>query len=257
MRLVIIIAGLAIGIGINPLMAQDLELEDVIDGAMRRDSITRAEVGAMKADVESYVRSLEGDGEVKEEKKFIKTYYYKDSLFKVEFHEYYKDGEQQSEKDMRKEAEKAAERRAEGSNRDASVDPRQPFYPENRQHYAFTMPGIEMQHGCVCYHVEADCLMEDEDFLEGDYWFEINDLNLVHAEFRPAKMPSKIKQMDMTKSYAPLEHGYWLPVGFYLRGRGQALIFFKFNFEVQEIYSLYKINLGLDDDFFKEDGDED
>jgi hypothetical protein len=234
----------------------DLDTEEVIAGAYARDSITRAEIGVMTMEAKSYSRSLKGDGEVKEEKKFLKNYYLNDSLFKVEFLEYYLDDELQDEKELQKQVEESIERRKKGRNRDASINPMTPFYPENRQNYIFSMPGIEKQHGCICYHVRAECLVEDETLLEGDYWFEVNHLNLAHAEFRPAKMPSKIKQLDMKKSFAPVEHGYWLPVGFHLRGRGKVMIFIKFNFEVEERYSKHKINVAVADDFFAEDDNE-
>ncbi len=230
-----------------------LDIEQIIEGAFTRDSVTRAEVGAMKMQAESYVRNLKGSGEVKEEKKFIKSYYFKDTLFKAEFHEYYRDGELQDEKELQKEIQEAKERREKGRNRDASINPMEPFYPQNRQHYVFTLAGTVTKRGCICYRVLAECLEEDEDLLEGEYWFEVNWLNLVYAEFHPSKMPSKIKQLDMVKSFAPVEHGYWLPVGFKLRGRGQVLLFIKFNFEVEERYSGHKINLELPGDFFAED----
>lgn len=234
----------------------DLEIEEVIAGAYVRDSISRAEVGAMTMQAESYSRKLGGDGEVKEEKKFIKDYYFKDSLFKEVYLEYYLDDQKQSDEELQKQIEEAADRRRKGRNRDASIRPMIPFYPENREHYIFSMPGVEMQHGCVCYHIVAECRADDENLLEGDYWFETNNLNLVYAEFRPAKMPSKIKQLDMTMSYAPVEHGFWLPVGFHLRGRGKVLVFIKFNFEVEEKYSQHKVFVELNDDFFTEAGNE-
>jgi hypothetical protein len=236
---------------------EDLEIEQVIAGAYARDSIKRAEVGDMTMYAESYARKLSGDGEVKEEKKFFKNYYFKDTLFKAEFLEYYLEGQLQDEKKLQEQVKEAAERRKKGRNRDASINPMEAFYPENRHHYVYSMPGIEKQHGCVCYHITAECMSDEEELLEGDFWFEAEGLNLVHGEFRPAKMPSKIKQMDMTMSFAAAEDGYWLPAGFYMRGRGKVLIFIKFNFEVEEKYSQHKINVGLTDDFFAEDGDED
>jgi hypothetical protein len=234
----------------------DLDIEQVIDGAYRQDSLTRAEVGAMSIRAESYVRKLNGDGEVEEEKKFIKEYYFKDSLFKEVYLEYSLDGQLQDEEQLQKQIEEAAERRRKGRNRDASIRPLTPFYPENREHYKFSMPGVEIQHGCVSYHIVADCMADDENLMEGDYWFEANALNLVYAEFHPAKLPSKIKQLDMTMSLAPVEAGYWLPVGFHLIGRGKVLIFIKFYFEVEEKYGIPEIKLDLPDSFFKEDDDE-
>jgi len=236
---------------------ESLEIEQIIEGAYRRDSTTRAEIGAMTMEAESFVRNLKGSGDVKEEKRFTKTYYFKDTLFKAEFHEYYRDGELQDEKELQKEIEEAEERCRKGRNRDASVNPMEPFYPENRQHYVFTLAGRVLQHGNVCYRVIAECLKEDENLFEGEYFFEVNWLNLVHVRFHPARMPSKIKMLDMIKNFAPVEHGYWLPVGFKLRGKGQVLLFIKFNFEVEERYSGHKINVGLPDEFFAEDEDGD
>ena len=234
----------------------DLEIEEVIAGACLRDSITRAEVGAMTMKAESYSRKLSSDGRVEEEKKFLKDYYFKDTLFKETYNEYYLDGQKQSDEELQSQIKEAAERRRKGRSRDASIRPLAPFYPENRGHYVFSMPGVEMQHGCVCYHIKADCRADDENLLEGDYWFEVNNLNLVYAEFRPARMPSKIRQLDMTMSYAPVEHGYWLPVGFHLVGRGKVLVFIKFNFEVEEKYSQHRVFVDLTDDFFREANDE-
>lgn len=250
----------ALSLCLGAARAQDsLDVDRIIRGAVRQDSLTRAGAGAWEMEAVSYVRKLGGDDEVKEEKKFLKTYYFKDSLFKAEFHEYYLDGQLQSQQELDNEIRAAAERRKKGRGRDASVNPMEPFYPENRDKYIFTLAGKELTHGCIAYHIIADCLVDDENLFEGGFWFEINHLNLLHAEFRPAKMPSKIKTLEMIKDYAPVEAGYWLPVGFRLRGKGQVLLFIKFNFAVEERYSRWEVNRDLPDSFFEEnrDGDQD
>ncbi len=253
-----VIAVLAAALCAGAVCAQDtLDVDQIIRGAVRQDSITRAEVGAWEMQAESFVRKLGGDDQVKEEKKFLKTYYFKDSLFKVVFHEYYLDGVLQDQKELDKQIREAAERRKKGRNRDASVNPMEPFYAENRGKYVFTLAGKELTHGCIAYHIIAECLEDDENLFEGDFWFEINHLNLLRAEFRPAKMPSKIKMLEMTKDFAPVEAGYWLPVGFRLHGKGQVLLFIKFNFAVEERYSKWEIRLDLPDSFFEETSDGD
>jgi hypothetical protein len=229
-----------------------LSLEQVVDSVYKRDSITRAEVGDMVMDAESYSRKLSSDGAVKEEKKFFKTYYFKGPLVKTVFHEFYLDGVRQDDKALQEQIKDDAERRRKGRARDASVDPLLPFHPENRSQYAFTLVSVEQKHGCICYHVTADCLIDDESKFEGDYWIETKWLNLVHAEFHPADLPTGLKSLELQKSYAPVEHGYWLPIGLQVRGKGQVLLFIKFNFAVEELYSKHKINTGLTDDFFKE-----
>jgi len=232
-------------------------VDDIIEAAYFRDSTQRAAINDLTIAAESYSRKLGGDDKVKEEKKFFKTYYFKDTLFKSEFHEYFKDGEKQSEKDLLKEVDEAKERREKGRSRDASVRPLLPFYPEHRGNYEFNLIGTETKQDRDCYLVEARSLIEDENLLEGYYWIEMENYNLAYTEFHPAKLPGPIKQLDMQMTYAPVSGDYWLMERFYMYGRGKVAIFIKFYFEVEELYSDYRINTGLADDIFKEVDHED
>lgn len=234
-----------------------LDIEQVIDGVYARDSLMHADIHDLTMTAVSYSRKLDGDGESKEEKKFVKTYSFKGDRFRVVFSEYWLDGEKQDAKKLAEQVKEAEDRRRKGRTHDASIDPMRLFSPENRGHYRFSMPGIEKKRGYDCYHIVADCMVEDEDLLEGDFWVETDGLNPVYVEFHPAKMPSKIKQLDMQRSFVRHESGYFLPEGFYLLGRGKVMIFIKFNFEVEEQYSEYVINGGLSDAIFQEAEDED
>ncbi len=255
-RTVLVLAALWLAAGAVYGQTQ-LDIEQVIAQACRRDSLTRADVRDLVMSAESYSRTLKSDGKIKEEKKFCKTYFIKDSLSRTEFHEYYLDGQRQSAEELEKQIKEDEKRRKGGSNRDASVNSVMLFYPQNRQHYIFSMPGIEVRQGYTCYHVKADCLEENENLLEGDFWFEVDNFNLVEADFHPTQLPTAIRKLDMAMIYAPTETGYWLPRSFRLKGKGRALLIIKFNFEVEEKYSQHKINVGLTDDFFAEDAHED
>lgn len=234
-----------------------LDIEEVIENAYQADNSFRAETADFSMMVESYARSLKGDGEVKEEKKFLKKYYYRGNLFKQEFLEFYLDGEKQDAKELAEQVKVARERKKKGRSRDGSINCLKPFYPEQRVDYLFSMPGVEKKNGYECYHIIAVCRVEDDQLLEGDYWFETENQNLVYAKFRPAKMPSKIKNLDMEMEYGPTDDGAWLPKRFYLKGNGKVLIFIKFRFEVEEFFTDHKFNTGLTDEFFQEDGDGD
>lgn len=237
--------------------AQNATIDDIVEGVYLRDSAKHAVITDLTMEAESYSRKLSGDGKVKEEKKFLKTYYFKRPLFKVVFHEYFLDGEKQSEKKLEDQIKDAKKRREKGRTRDATIDPLKLFYPDARGDYDFELVGIEQKEGVECYHITADCRLEDDKLLEGEFWFTTAGFNPVYVEFHPAKMPSVIKQLDMKRTYQEVVDGWWLPKHFYLRGRGKVMIFIKFNFAVEEFYSDYKINTGLDDSFFKEAEDED
>lgn len=242
---------------IGGVSAQDATVDEIVQGVYARDSAKRAAVSDLTMTAESYSRKLSGDGEVKEEKKFLKTYYFKPPQFKVEFHEYVLDGETQDKEKLREQIKEAKERREKGRTRDAAIEPLTMFHPDARGNYDFELIGVEDKEGVNCYHITADCRLEEDTLFEGDFWFTTDGFNPVHAEFHPAKMPSKIKQLDMKRTYKEAVDGWWLPEYFYLRGRGKVLIFIKFNFEVEEYYADYEINSGLDDSFFKEIEDED
>lgn len=233
------------------------DTDEIVIKAYLRDSTSQATIDDMTMMAESYSRKQKKDGTIKEEKKFIKLYSFKDSLFKVEFLEFYLDGKKQDADKLKDATEDAAKRRRKGRSRDASANPMEPFHPDFRSYYRFSMPGIEKKRGYDCYHILVECRVEENDLVEGDYWFETSGMNLVHAEFHPVKMPSAIKELDMKMSYEPDDDGRWLPVRFHLLGRGRVLFFIKFYFEVEETYYDHKINQRLTDDYFKENRDED
>ncbi len=232
-----------------------LDIEQVIEKAYQVDHSFRTETADFTMMVESISKSLKGDGSVKEEKRFIKKYYYKSDLFKQEFLEFYLDGEKQDDGELADQVKAAKDRKKKGRGRDGSINCLKPFYPDQRTDYLFSMPGVEKKKGYDCYHIIADCRLEDDQLLEGDYWFETENLHIVYAEFRPAKMPSKIKNLEMEMEYAPIGDGVWLPKRFHLKGNGKVMIFIKFRFEVDETFSDYQLNSGLTDDMFKEAGD--
>lgn len=253
-RVFLLSGGLVLGLAMT---ASAVDVGDVVEGAYRRDRLVRAEIVDLTMEAVSLSRKLTGDGSVKEEKKFLKTYYFKDSLFATSFHEYYLDGVKQDEKKLIEQVREDEQRRSKGRGRDASIDPLAPFSPKNRQNYRFTLLDDESRQGADCYHVNAECLVEDENLLEGDFWFDREGFNLVYAEVHPAELTSPLKQLDMVQSRKRHESGYWLPDRFYLRGRGKVMLVIKFAFEVEEKYSNHRLNGGLSDELFKEKGDED
>jgi len=83
--------------------AQDMEINRLIDEVYSRDSIYRADLNDLTIMAETFSRKLSKQGEVKEEKRFVKKYLFKDSLFIAQFLEFYIDDEIQDEKAIEKE----------------------------------------------------------------------------------------------------------------------------------------------------------
>ena len=238
---------------VSVMAESQLETASIVEQVYLRDSLFRSEIRDLTFSAESYSRKLKGNGEVKEVKKYHKTYFFKDSLFQAEFLDYYKNGEKQSDKELRKAVKEIKEK---GRSRDATINTILPFYPAQRSDYLFNLIGVESVAGQTCYHLTVDCRLEDEELLEGDYWIETENFNPVLVRFHPSKLPGPIKQLDMEMTYAPIEEGYWLPERFHLYGRGKVMLFIKFYFEAEEIYSEHRINSGLSEDIFREESDE-
>ena len=227
-------------------------IDEIVTMAYTADSTKHAQISDLTMMVESYTRKLDGDDKVKEEKRFLKKYYYRDSRFHEQLLEYYLENERQDQKALEDQIKDNNERRKKGRMRDASIDPMKLFYPDRRGDYDFALIGDETREGYDCWHITADCNVEDENMMEGDFWIEKQGGNVAYCDFHPAKMPSKIKNLDMQRQFIPTESGFWLPTYFHLKGNGKVMIFIKFNFEVEEYYQDYDINTGFDDAIFEE-----
>jgi len=238
----LILAGIASG--------QMLELNQIIDSVYIRDSLQKSRINDLVISAESYQRKLDSDGNIKEEKKFDKTIYSFDTLYFEEYLTYFKNGEKQSDSERDKEAEKIREKQNKGESRNASTSPLEIFYPDKRSGYSFSLVGIEAESECECYHVRAKSKVDKSDFFDGDFWFDHNTLRPVLVEFRPAKMPGPIKELEMSLAYDTVASGIYLPARFNLRGRGKALWVFGFHFGAEELYSGYRINTGAAQEFF-------
>ncbi len=237
-----------------PVSAQDLDINQIVDKIYARDSITKTNLDDLTIMAETFSRKLSKEGEVKEEKRFVKKYLFKDTLFAAQFLEFYIDDEIQDEKAIKKEKK---EMRKKGRFRNAARNALLPFYPKSRENYNYEFLGIEVMNGFRCYHVLADCDKKDKNLIEGDYWFETDGFNLVYCEFRPAKNPWPIKEIEMKQSRILTETGYWFPDHFIIKGYGKVLFLKKFYFEGEEFYFDYQINTGLTDDLFREADNED
>ena len=184
--------------------------------------------------VESYSRKLTADGEVKEEKRFLKTDYIKDTLFRVHFQQFFLDGVRQDDAALLKEARAHADRRRQGRSRDANINPADVFYPSKRSNYEFTFKGVETREGRACYHLIADCLVKDDSLIEGEYWFETEGLNLVYVGVPSGQTSRPAQTARHADVVRPRPTRYVVAGQVPLFGRGKVMLLIKFNFEVDE-----------------------
>ncbi|MBD3257485.1 hypothetical protein GF377_03550 [candidate division GN15 bacterium] len=213
-----------------------------------------------------YVEREEDDGEYKEKLRIVKKVYIKyledTTLYKEEFLELYKDGERKSEKDLRNEYKDRMEKKEKRKGRDVSYPMLKPFWPEYRPLYDISYQGVsdERIEGYVCHHFRVDAKEEVDTLLNGDYYFEAGAFHLVRVDFSPAKLVKKtmfrMKELNMTIVYGSTSDDIWVPERFDVQGKGKAALFFGVNFAGTEYYRDPEVNVGLDDDLFLENEEE-
>lgn len=230
--------------GINP--------EDIIKRIVMIEKRMMAEVMYITYDAEYIEGETEKDGTFKEEFRFIKKvrvkYLADTSLIDEEYLEFYKDGKLMDEEKLENEAKDRIEKKEKRKAKDISFSMLEPFYDENRELYDIKYNGImsETVDDYTCYHFKVKAKEEDEQLINGDFYFDVETFNPVRVDFSPAKlvkkMMFKMKEMSMSISYGPVDGFYWLPKKFEISGKGKAMFFIGVSFSGAEYYRNPVIN---------------
>mgnify|MGYP001765994139 CR=1 FL=1 len=210
-------------------------------------------------DVVSYEKRTDGDGKVKETKKYIKKIRLDKGpdgkfLNNETIYEYYINGEKQNDADLAKLARERAENKKKRGGQGIDYDMTRPFKPEKRGHYVIRYLGLaeEKIDGYDCYKVgiEAKDNKETKSLLDtlinAVYYIDTVSYNLVRVDFSPARLTSKLmfklRALDMSVRYEPYDSTLWLPRQFTIKGRGKAALLVGVYFEGEELYSNPVIN---------------
>jgi hypothetical protein len=210
-------------------------------------------------DVVSYEKRTDGDGKVKETKKYIKKVRLDKGpdgkfLNNETIYEYYINGEKQNDADLAKLARERAEKKKKRGGQGIDYDMTRPLKPERREYYDVRYLGLaeEQIDGYDCYMVgiEAKENKETKSLLDtlinAVYYIDTISYNLVRVDFSPARLTSKLmfklRALDMSVRYEPYDSTLWLPRQFTIKGRGKAALFVGVYFEGEEVYSNPVIN---------------
>ncbi len=197
-----------------------------------------------------------------EKERFIKKVYMKylpdTILYAEEYLEYYESGEKKDHKKCKEKGREQVEKSKKRKSKNISTPMLKPFYPEEREFYEITYKGVadEKIDDKFCHYFTVESQVENEDFINGDYYFEAESFNLVRVDFMPAKLPGglmfKMKNLHLSVRYGPTSEGFWLPLQFDIRGKGKAIMFIGVNFAGVEYFRNPQINTGLSDEIFEE-----
>jgi len=266
--LIFLLALLAIGTACSAAQnGQGIDPQAIIEQILAVDSIQHANLHDLTMEAELLEGKMQDNGELEVNKRFIKEVYIKylddTALYHEEYKDYYEDGKEKSEDDLRKEAEERYKKKMERKGKDISYPILAPFYPEHRDEYDIRYEGVtdRMIEGYICHQFRVESKIEDDDHIDGDYYFEAESFHLVRCDFSPAKLVKKtmfkLSRLDMSLMYEPLNDDIWLPSRFSIVGKGKAALLFGVNFAGTEFYRNPKVNTGLPDSLFEAPSEDD
>jgi hypothetical protein len=245
--------------------ASGIDPEALIERILAVEAKQRSEITDVILDAENIQGKRESDGNLTEEKRFVKKIYIKylpdTTWYQEGYLEYYKNGELQNPEERDKEAAKQIEKERKRKTSDISYPVLSPFYPEQRGQYEITYEGVAADRidEYVCHHFRVNSKEAESDYINGDYYFEAESFHLVKVDFSPAKLVRKtmfkLNRLNMSIRYRPTPEGWWLPRRFDVEGKGKRAFFMGIRFAATEYYSNPQINTGIQAKVFEDNND--
>lgn len=253
---IIVSSGLVLAQG-EAALEPDAIIQKILDVEARQ----RTEIHDVVFDAEYIERESNGKGgyneKMKLEKKIRMKYLPDTTWYCEEYLRYYKNGEVCSNEERDEIAAERQDKKKQRGSRDVSYRILKPFYPESRPEYKISYEGIDdsSKTGYVSYHFKVISVTENEDNINGDYFFDAASFQLIKVNFAPAKLNGnflfKLNELNMSMSFGPNSDGQWLPQQFDINGKGKAAFFIDVDWSGTEYFHNPQINTGISDSLFK------
>ncbi len=118
-------------------------------------------------------------------------------------------------------------------------------------YYTFSFVDIDTLNNILVWIIEFQANEKKEEYINGIVFVSQEHFSVIRMEFAPAKNPSMVKEMSIIVNYNEID-GYWLPVHVLVDVRASLLWVFNKHIKIEDNYSDYQINTGLEDSFFEE-----
>ena len=128
-----------------------------------------------------------------------------------------------------------------------------PLSKETRNDYEFKLIGSNIFNDMSVWIVEFTSKKKEDGYINGQAYILKDKYDIIRAEFVPAKTPSMVKNIKMSLDYSEVQ-SYWLPAKFEMEMEVDVKfvlnMYFK-HIKVEDVYSQYKLNCGLQDSLFE------
>ena len=132
-----------------------------------------------------------------------------------------------------------------------SLQASSPLTEKVLDYYTFTFIDIDTLNNIPVWIIEFKAKEEKEEYINGIVFVSQEHFSVIQMEFAPAKNPSMVKEMSIIVNYNEID-GYWLPEQVLVEVRASLLWVFNKHIKIEDNYSDYQFNTGLEDSFFEE-----
>lgn len=206
-------------------------------------------------------RELRDDGSAKSEKVYRTRHYVRGEDYLEVLEAMWEDGEPVAASkladEQRKRDKERAKRRKEHVDKKSDDEPGShsqemlaPLKPEHIANYRFPAVVEEEVGGVACWRLSVEPVRDDEDLVRGSIWVARAGGHPVAEEYELAKRPGPLKEFRIRIDLQPIAADCVVPRRVHLKGRGKALLLFKFSFDVEVLLDSVVVNPGLPDSIF-------
>ena len=147
------------------------------------------------------------------------------------------DGEIVSEKVISREVEgeESDSERPKGNDRE-EPEYKMPFSDDSRDEYDYSDLGTMTLRGETVRQIGFEPVEEDDEYVRGSAWFEVESAEIRRFEFQPVDYPFAVKYLKIRLDFERIGE-YIVPVYFDMQLSGKILFLAKFNIRVQQTKS--------------------
>jgi hypothetical protein len=221
-------------------------LDEIVNKAREKQMMMTEDIEDSIFVARSVYKEMGKDGEIK--KKVItkkRVYVKRYGKQREEYLSIIIDGRELDGKEMKKEAEKM-------KKNSKSREMKMPLTKEGEGMYEYQLSGDGTQNDVNVWIVDFNSKEEEDGYINGKGYISKDGFNIVRAEFTPAKLSSVIQDIDMSMNYSEIQ-GYWFPAEFKMDLTIKLSFLYYKRIIVEETYSEYKFNNGIEDSFFETD----
>jgi len=224
------------------ILCEEPDLDYIIEKTKVKQQKTLDEIQDSICLSTSVYKELRKDGSVKKEVVTKKCIYMKGTDSRYEECLYMSiNGKELGKAEMKKKFEDD-----QGDDREIKL----PLTPEGEGYYNFYLAGSDVYNGLDVWIIEFKAKEKKDEFVNGSGYVTKDSFDVIYVELAPAKISRLVKGLKVSMTSAHMQ-GYWMPVRFEMDLEIKVSFLYYKHIIIQETYSEYKLNTGLDDSIFK------